>query len=165
MFKMPTEQPYLVTFADLLKQIARYGDRPALTDASDGATLSFSQLHSLVLDLFGKLPTDIPVGSRVLLYGLNPLDWVALFFASALRGWIVVPLDTRVSTDFIRSVEELTTPALIITGDDSTLASNYMMLKISAIKNASHSHSKQLAVSDPDAPSSILRALFPVACS
>lgn len=153
---MPTEQPLLETFADLLKQIALFKDRPALTDASDGATLSFSQLHSLIHDLLKKLPADIPTGARVLLYDLNPLDWVALFFASALRGWVAVPLDIRVSADFMRSVEELTAPALIITGDKSALTSNHRILKISALKKASYTYSNRENLADPDAPVEIL---------
>lgn len=153
---MTYKQSPVETFSDLLQHIVQHGDRPALTDALDGTTLSFSQLRSRVFAFHEKLPSDIPTGARILLYDVNPLDWVVLFFACVLRGWIVVPLDTRVSSDFFRSVEDLTTPALIIVGDNSPITSTYRILEVSAIKNGAQTYTEKIAVSDPDAAAEIL---------
>ncbi len=39
-------------------------------------------------------------GERVLLWGPNSAEWVAVFFGCALRGVIVVPLDEAGAADF-----------------------------------------------------------------
>jgi long-chain acyl-CoA synthetase len=149
------KSPDVQTFADLLERITGFGDRTALVDASTNRNISFASLHTRAFELAEKLPADIPSGSRVILYGLNPLDWVPLFFAVILRGWTVVPLDTRISAEFFRSVEELTTPALIIIGDDTNIDSAYSTMRFSDLVNHIGRHD-DLPTLDPDAPAEIL---------
>jgi long-chain acyl-CoA synthetase len=43
-------------------------------------------------------------GERVLLWGANSAEWVAVFFGCGLRGVIVVPLDDAGATDFTQRV-------------------------------------------------------------
>ena len=43
-------------------------------------------------------------GDRVLLWGPNSAEWVAVFFGCALRGVIVVPIDEAGTADFTQRV-------------------------------------------------------------
>src|ERR1700687_4536133 len=43
-------------------------------------------------------------GERVLLWGPNSAEWVAVFFGCALRGVIVVPIDEAGAADFTQRV-------------------------------------------------------------
>jgi long-chain acyl-CoA synthetase len=124
-----SETTKYISFAGFLEHISLFKDRPALSDATSGKMLTFSDLYVLVLNIVRRLPADIPVGERVVLYGLEPLEWVPVFFAAALRGWIVVPLDTRISGDFFHSVEELTLPKLIIVGEGTEITSKSRVMR------------------------------------
>lgn len=147
--------PNVQSLAELLELNIGMGDRTALTDASTGRSVSFAELRAQAFDLARKLPHDISSGARVILYDLNPLDWVPLFFAITLRGWVVVPLDTRVSTEFFRSVEELTTPELIIVGDETQLESTYRTMRFSDLADRTGQR-VNMVTPDPSAPAEIL---------
>src|SRR5579864_687137 len=43
-------------------------------------------------------------GERVMVWGENCAEWVAVFFGSALRGVVVVPMDEGASPDFASRV-------------------------------------------------------------
>jgi long-chain acyl-CoA synthetase len=45
-------------------------------------------------------------GERVMLWGVNCAEWVAVFFGCALRGGVVVPMDDVASGDFARRVSQ-----------------------------------------------------------
>jgi long-chain acyl-CoA synthetase len=47
---------------------------------------------------------QIGKGDRVMLWGENCAEWVAVFFGCALRGAVVVPMDNGASTDFAARV-------------------------------------------------------------
>ncbi len=53
-------------------------------------------------------------GDRVLLWGPNSAEWVAVFFGCALRGTIVVPLDEAGTTDFMRRVYQQVDGKLLV---------------------------------------------------
>ena len=56
----------------------------------------------------------ISKGERVLLWGPNSADWVAVFFGCALRGVIVVPIDDVSTTDFAARVYEQVSARLLV---------------------------------------------------
>src|SRR5512133_796442 len=43
-------------------------------------------------------------GDRVLIWGENSAEWVAVFFGCALYGAIAVPMDDAASVDFVKRV-------------------------------------------------------------
>ena len=53
-------------------------------------------------------------GDRVLLWGPNSAEWVAAFFACALRGVAVVPMDDAATPDFALRVHEQVRARLVI---------------------------------------------------
>jgi long-chain acyl-CoA synthetase len=55
-------------------------------------------------------------GDRVLVWGPNSPEWVAVFYGSLLRGAIAVPLDDGSSPDFAARVVAQATPSLVVAG-------------------------------------------------
>jgi long-chain acyl-CoA synthetase len=56
----------------------------------------------------------IDKGERVLIWGPNCAQWVAAFFACALRGVVVVPMDRAASSDFALRVTQQVSAKLIL---------------------------------------------------
>jgi long-chain acyl-CoA synthetase len=84
---------------------------------------SYADLATLVDRFASELRRrDVVFGDRVVLWGLNSVEWVGAFFGCVVRGVIVVPLDAAGSEDFARRVIAETSPKLIV-GDSSLLAS------------------------------------------
>ncbi|WP_263365448.1 AMP-binding protein [Edaphobacter bradus] len=78
-----------------------------------------------LLDLAERFATEldrrtIGSGERVVLWGQNSAEWIAVFFGCILRGVIVVPLDAAGSPEFAQRVIAETNPSLI-TGDTDLL--------------------------------------------
>jgi long-chain acyl-CoA synthetase len=59
-------------------------------------------------------------GDRVLLWGDNSSEWVAVFFGCVLRGVLPVPVDLAGALDFVGRVEREVAPKLIV-GDEERL--------------------------------------------
>ena len=57
---------------------------------------------------------EISKGERVLLWGPNSAEWVAVFFGCALRGVIVVPIDEAGSADFTQRVYQQVDGKLLV---------------------------------------------------
>src|SRR5215469_5124978 len=75
---------------------------------------SYSQLASLAERFAAELDRlEIRIGERVVLWGHNSPEWIAIFFGCVLRGVIVVPLDAAGSADFAQRVIADTSPRLI----------------------------------------------------
>jgi len=53
-------------------------------------------------------------GDRVLVWGPNSAEWVAVFFGCALRGAIVVPMDDAASDDFAKRVQQQAGAKLVV---------------------------------------------------
>jgi long-chain acyl-CoA synthetase len=65
---------------------------------------------------------NIAPGDRIILWGENSAEWIAVFFGCLLRGVIAVPLDAAGSSDFANRVIKDVSPKLL-TGDRSLLSS------------------------------------------
>lgn len=64
----------------------------------------------------------IAPGERVVLWGENSAEWIAVFYGCLLRGVIAVPLDAAGSSDFANRIVKEVAPKLIV-GDSRLLAS------------------------------------------
>ena len=62
-------------------------------------------------------------GERVLLWGPNSAEWVAVFFSCGLRGVIVVPLDDAGATDFTQRVYRRVDGRLLVCSREHVLPS------------------------------------------
>src|ERR1700730_5767587 len=67
--------------------------------------------------------SGIGKGERVLLWGANSAEWVAVFLGCALRGAIVVPLDDAGAADFTRRVYQQVDGRLLVCSREHTLPS------------------------------------------
>jgi long-chain acyl-CoA synthetase len=66
---------------------------------------TYEQVLEMALRFSRELETrGIQQGERVMLWGENSAQWVAAFFACAMRGVIVVPMDDAASSDFAARV-------------------------------------------------------------
>jgi long-chain acyl-CoA synthetase len=68
---------------------------------------------------------NIAPGDRVVLWGDNSAEWIAVFFGCLLRGVLAVPLDAAGTPDFAARVIRDTAPRLIV-ADSELLASLHM---------------------------------------
>lgn len=105
--------------ASLVDDWRANGSQTAVVTYSGNRTsrTSYSQLASLADRFAAELDRrNISMGDRLVLWGQNSPEWIAVFFGCVLRGVIVVPLDAAGSTDFAQRVIADTTPGLI-TGD------------------------------------------------
>lgn len=87
-----------ITYGDVYKQIYKY----------------ISKLH------------EVKKGDRVVLFDIPNIEWVCTYFAVILKGGVVVPVDTRVSQNFIDSVIENIKPILVIS-NSHTLKSGHVL--------------------------------------
>jgi long-chain acyl-CoA synthetase len=62
----------------------------------------------------------IAPGDRIVVWGRNSAEWVAVFFACVVRGVLVVPLDAAGTLEFAQRVVDDTSPRLIV-GDPEHL--------------------------------------------
>ncbi len=68
-------------------------------------SFTYGQIIEMATGFAGKLEArGIAKGDRVMLWGENSAEWVAVFFGCVLRGVIVVPMDNGSSADFAMRV-------------------------------------------------------------
>jgi len=115
-----TMRSSLITFLD---DFRRHGDAPAIVvhRGNRKRISSWNQIAELADRFAAELVRrEIPVGERVVLWGANGLEWMAVFFGCIQRGVIVVPLDPAGALDFANRVIDNTRPRLIV-GDAALL--------------------------------------------
>jgi long-chain acyl-CoA synthetase len=76
---------------------------------------SYGQMAETVFQFARELEArGVTKGDRVLLWGENSAEWVAAFFACALRGAIAVPMDDAASVDFAGRVRAEVEAKLVV---------------------------------------------------
>ncbi|HEX9199785.1 MAG TPA: AMP-binding protein, partial [Acidobacteriaceae bacterium] len=84
---------------------------------------TYGELASLAGRFSAELERrGIGPGDRVVIWGENSAEWIAVFFGCLLRGVIAVPLDAAGDARFAARVVQETAPKLIV-GDSGLLAS------------------------------------------
>ena len=63
----------------------------------------------------------VGAGGTVLFWAENRPEWIAAFWGCLLRGAIVVPIDFRVSADFVARVARAVDARLLLAGDDTVV--------------------------------------------
>ena len=111
------------TIHEFLSHIATYGSRLALEIHGEDKGISYGELVTKISLVASNLKnqTGLAVGDRIMLYGLTGPDWVVTFFACLLNGYIVVPIDVRMSTDLANELIGRTGPKIIICQGDVPL--------------------------------------------
>src|SRR5882757_8469480 len=101
---------YLETFLRRRRECAyvqRRGYRTERWSYREVAEAAFQFARTLEKRGIGK-------GDRVLLWGPNSAEWVAVFFGCALRGVIVVPIDEAGTADFAQRVYQQVDGKLLV---------------------------------------------------
>src|ERR1700686_5820285 len=80
-------------------------------------SFTYGQIREMASRFARKLEArGIAKGDRVMLWGENCAEWVAVFFGCALRGVIVVPMDNGAASDFaMRVFRQVEAKLLVVT--------------------------------------------------
>jgi len=118
----PGEKPGARVMADSLAQFflqhfTAHADECAYRQKRGYRTESFT--YKAVLDLAQRLAHELEArgirkGERVMLWGENCAEWVAVFFGCALSGVAVVPMDDGASVDFASRVAQQVDAKLLV---------------------------------------------------
>jgi long-chain acyl-CoA synthetase len=99
--------------------VARYGERPALSEPVEGdrmSTLTYRELQERAQQFAGYLQNEQFVkGDRLLLWSASRIDWLVAYLGALLAGVIVVPLDVNSKEDFLERIAKITEAKLLIT--------------------------------------------------
>jgi long-chain acyl-CoA synthetase len=111
--------------ASLVEDFRRHGHETAVV--AHRGNRRFATAYGELALLAGRFSAEldrrgIRDGERVVLWGDNSAEWIAVFFGCLLRGVLAVPLDAAGSADFANRVVDEVTPRLIV-GDRMLLAS------------------------------------------
>src|SRR5256885_209662 len=89
----------------LFSDLARFGGDVAVIQRRGyrQEKLTYTELYAWALFWSQALAgRSVVPGDRVLLWGPNSVQWVACFWGILLRGAVVVPMDSRASSDFVQ---------------------------------------------------------------
>jgi long-chain acyl-CoA synthetase len=130
------------------------GVRRFVTSYGDIAALA----HRFAADLERR---GIVPGERVVLWGRNSAEWVAVFFGCVETGVLVVPLDAAGSMEFARRVVQEVSPRLIVAETTLLLSANFAVATL-ALERLQFSlpNSRQTAQRPALTPDSPLQILF-----
>src|ERR1051326_1427996 len=95
------------TLVELLQDIERLGTREAVrwSNSFRTWTATYRELYGkigAVVDFFDR--SSIRQGDRVLIWGENRLEWMAVFWACIARGLEAVPVDYRFSPELVERI-------------------------------------------------------------
>src|SRR5438128_8209919 len=96
------------TLQELLPEIARLGNREAIRSSNGYRTwiATYSELYGAIGAVVAYLDQrGVRKGDRVLIWGENRLEWVAVFWACVARGIQAVPVDHRFSADLVQRIQ------------------------------------------------------------
>ena len=105
----------LTSVAEYLQAFLRHGDECAYVQPNGYRTArrTYRQVAQTAYQFARELEARrINKGDRLLVWGANSAEWVAVFFACALRGVIVVPLDDASTPEFALRVSAEVTARL-----------------------------------------------------
>src|ERR1700675_4649001 len=96
------------SISDLLDDFLEHGDKCSYLQRRGyrSERWTYRQVAETAFQLARELEArGIAQGERVLIWGENSAEWVAVFFACSLRGAIAVPMDEGASPEFARRVQ------------------------------------------------------------
>lgn len=86
---------------------------PALSDFEGNLSLTYEDLYKKIYSFVERF-SEVKLGDRIILYNIQNIDWVCLYFALILKGAIVVPIDSRAKSDFLKDTLSLLEPTFCI---------------------------------------------------
>lgn len=91
-------------------------DQIAFKDADSGQSLSYANLNRLANRLAHKLQRDcgLQAGDRIAVLSENSLEYILLFVAAQKMGYILVPLNYRLTSSELDYLLQVTEPKVIV---------------------------------------------------
>ncbi len=121
---------------------------------------SYRQVANLAFQFANELDARrIAKGDRILLWGPNSAEWVAVFLGCALRGAVVVPMDDVATPDFALRVHEQVGAKLLVCSGQHAQPS-IPMLTFETLPEVMASHSPAAYPSAEVKPADILEIVF-----
>ncbi|MGH9337624.1 MAG: AMP-binding protein, partial [Vicinamibacteria bacterium] len=111
--------PFMKTLLDLVPEMERLADREAVVHDDGLRTRKWSyrkllrHASGVALELEAR---GLGRGDRVLLWGENRPEWVAVFWGALSRGTTLVPLDFRSSKTFVARVQRDVSARFLVHG-------------------------------------------------
>ena len=105
------------SIADYLRAYLQRGSEPAYVQRCGYRTVpwSYQQVAGAAFQFARELDSiAISKGDRILLWGPNSAEWVAVFLGCVLRGVVVVPMDDVATSDFALRVYQQVRSKLIV---------------------------------------------------
>ncbi len=105
------------SLAEYLPDFLRHGEQIAFVEHSGYRTVrwSYRRVAETAFRFARELEArGIHKGERVVLWGPNSAEWVAVFLGCALRGVVVVPMDDAATPDFAMRVYQQVDARLLI---------------------------------------------------
>ena len=118
------------TLLDLLPAMQRLSDREAIRFCTGFRTWKYSyrQLYDRISAFASYLDQqDLQKGDRVLLWGDNRIEWVAVFWGCLVRGVQVVPVDAHFSHGLVKRIQEEVKARLLV--HDNTVETDPLELR------------------------------------
>jgi len=80
---------------------------------------SYAQVRCAATHFAARLKeNDIRKGDKVLFWSENRPEWVAAFWGCILAGVVVVPIDYRASTHFVRHIHKIIDARVLLVGEE-----------------------------------------------
>ena len=150
-----------------LTHFDRFKDECAYREKRGYRTESFTYLQ--VVDLARRFANELDArgilkGDRIMIWGENCAQWVAVFFGCVLRGVVVVPMDDGASQDFAHRVAQQVNAKLLVASrkhaaEWTAISNSVPALVLEDLANVLHeltSPSPQITIQ----PSDILQIVF-----
>ena len=104
--------------ASLVEEFRHHADDTAIVASTRGIR-RYRTTYGELANLAGRFAAELDrrglaPGERIVLWGANSAEWIAVFFGCLLRGIIVVPLDAAGSPEFASRVVKDVAPKLIV---------------------------------------------------
>ena len=99
-------------------------------------------------------------GERVLLWGPNSAEWVAVFFGCALRGAIVVPIDEAGAADFAQRVYQQVDGRLLVCSREHARCLRFQSLVLEDLRETLSAHASAPYDAAAIGPADVLEIVF-----
>ena len=108
------------TLIDFFRDLgAHRGDFLAYDDGYRVRRHSYEEVTRAARAYAAKLAAaGVRSGDKVVFWGENRPEWIVCYWACIISGVVVVPIDYRASSEFLRRVAAIVDARVIITGDD-----------------------------------------------
>jgi len=142
------------TLVELIPEMKRLGKREAVLHVGGYRSRRWSY-EKLYRHISGVALTfedrDLGAGDRILLWGENRPEWLAVFWAALARGITVVPIDYRSSSDFVATVQAEVTAKLLVHGAGTTPSTNSIDgMTLESVGSIESPRDVVLRVTEPD---------------